>query len=193
MKLGILGISLLVGTASGAFAAPTAYVLSKDHTDVSFRISHAGFTMKHGWFADISGSMMLDPDHLDSGSVDITVATNSIATNHAKRDRDLQSSGFLDAVQYPTMHFVSTKVVRKGKNKLDVQGTLTLHGVTKPLVLHAIANRVGASPFGKVQTAGFSATGTLKRSDYGINTMIPMIGDEVVLEVDAEFAVPKTP
>ena len=71
------------------------------------------------------------------------------------------------------MHFLSTKVVQTGTNKLDVTGTLTLHGITKPLVLHATVNRVGPSPFGNAPTAGFSATGTLQRSEYGIKELIP--------------------
>jgi polyisoprenoid-binding protein YceI len=191
VKVGIIGITLLACATSTAFAAPSAYELNKDHTDVTFRINHAGFTMKHGSFADISGTLKLDADHLDASSVDVTVAIDSIGTNQAKRDHDLQSDKWLDAVQYPTMHFVSTRVVRKGANKLDVAGTLTLHGVSRPLVLHATVNRIGASPFGGTQTAGFSATGTLKRSDYGIQGLIPMIGDDVAIEIDAEFAVPK--
>jgi polyisoprenoid-binding protein YceI len=79
-----------------------------------------------------------------------------------------------------------------GTNKLDVAGTLSLHGVTKPLILYATVNRIVSSPFGGAQTAGFSATATLKRSEYGIKELIPMIGNEVTIEIDAEFAVPKT-
>jgi len=191
MKIATLGKALLICWASNALAATNEYQLKKDHTDVSFRISHAGFTMKHGSFADISGILNLDADHLDASSVDVTVAINSIATNDERRDRDLRSARFLDADQYPTMHFASKKVVQTGKNRIDVTGLLTLHGVTKPLILHATVNRLGPSPFGNAQTAGFSATGNLKRSDYGISGLIPIIGDEVVIEIDAEFAVPK--
>ena len=182
----------LLACAASAYAAPTAYVLKEDHTDVTFRISHAGFTMKHGSFGKMAGTLNLDSDHLEASSVDVTVAINSISTNHAKRDSDLQSDKWLDAAQYPAMHFVSTKVTRFGTDKIDVAGTLTLHGISKPLVLHATVNRIGASPFGNAQTAGFSATGSLKRSDYGINQLIPMIGDDVTIEIDAEFGVPKT-
>jgi polyisoprenoid-binding protein YceI len=191
MKIGIIiGIALPLCTAP-AFAAPVAYELKKDHTDISFKISHAGFTMKHGSFADITGSLNFDADHLDAGSVEVTVAINSILTNHVKRDHDLQGPNFLDAVQYPTMRFASTKVVQTGTDKLDVTGTLTLHGVSKPLTLHASINRIGPSPFGNAQTVGFSATGSLNRSDYGIKAALPMIGDEVAIDIDAEFAVPK--
>jgi polyisoprenoid-binding protein YceI len=192
MKGSIIGVPLLVCAVSTAFGAPFAYELNEAHTDVTFRINHAGFTMKHGSFANISGTLNLDADHLDASAVEVTVAINSISTNHAKRDHDLQAANWLDAVQYPAMHFVSNKVTFMGTNKLDVAGTLSLHGVTKPLILHATVNRIGSSPFGGAQTAGFSATATLKRSEYGIKELIPMIGNEVTIEIDAEFAVPKT-
>jgi polyisoprenoid-binding protein YceI len=105
LKAIMIGIPLLVCAAPTAFAAPVAYQLKTDHTDVTFRIDHAGFTMKHGWFTDIFGTLNLDANHLDASSVDVTIAMNSIATNHEKRDHDLQSPNFLDAVQFPTMHF----------------------------------------------------------------------------------------
>jgi polyisoprenoid-binding protein YceI len=116
---------------------------------------------------------------------------NSIGTNHEKRDHDLQGPNFLDAVQFPTMHFVSTKVVKNGTTKFDLIGNLTMHGVTQPLTLHAVVNRIGPTPFGNAPTAGFTATGILKRSDYGVKGLLPLIGDEVAIDVDAEFAVPK--
>ncbi len=191
MKILMFAIPLLLGAPCSAWAAPITYALKPDHTDVTFKINHAGFTMKHGWFSEMSGTLNLDADHLDASSVDVTVVTTSIRTNHEKRDADLQSPGFLDAARYPTMHFVSTRVAQVAPDKLEVIGTLTLHGVEKPLVLHATVNRVGPSPFGNAPTAGFSATAILKRSDYGISGMIPMIGDEVVIEIDAEFAVPR--
>jgi polyisoprenoid-binding protein YceI len=191
MKIGALTIAVFALASSQAFGAPVSYELNKDHTDITFQISHAGFTMKHGSFAEMSGTLNLDAEHLDVSSADITVAMNSIKTNHEKRDNDLQSPKFLDSVQYPTMHFASTKVFQTGTNKLDVVGNLTLHGVTKPLTLHATVNRIGPTPFGNAQTAGFSASGTLKRSDFGITGMIPMLGDEIAIAIDAEFSVPK--
>jgi polyisoprenoid-binding protein YceI len=191
LNVAIMGTLLAVYSASSASSAPVTYELNQDHVDVAFRINHAGFTMKHGSFSGISGALKLDAEHIEGSSVDITIAVNSIATNNAKRDQMLQSSRFLDAAQYPTMHFVSTKVVQQGSGMLDVVGDLTLHGVTKPLTLHAKVNKIGKSPFGNKQTAGFSATGTLNRTDFGIAAMVPMIGDQVELDIDAEFAVPK--
>jgi polyisoprenoid-binding protein YceI len=89
------------------------------------------------------------------------------------------------------MHFVSTKTVVVGPTLLDVTGDLTLHGVTRPIVLHTKVNLIGKSPFGGGQTAGFSAESALKRSDFGMKEAIPMIGDDIVIVIDAEFAVPR--
>jgi polyisoprenoid-binding protein YceI len=192
MKTLIVGSALCIVLASSTMAAPVKYNLNKDHTDITFRISHAGFTMKHGSFEDMSGTLTLDAGHLDASSVEVGVAMNSIVTNHVKRDHDLQGANFLDAGHFPDMRFVSTKVVKTGATTLDITGDLTLHGVTKPLLLHTTINKIGPSPFGQAQTAGFTATGALKRSDYGIKEAIPMIGDDVAIEIDAEFVVPKT-
>jgi len=175
--------------SSHAWAAPVSYELNKDHTDVTFTINHAGLSMKHGSFSEVSGNLQLDADHLEASSVQITVAVKSIYTSHVKRDQDLQSAQFLDVSAFPTMYFVSKKVTSVGASKLDVTGDLTLHGITRPLVLHATINKIGKSPFGGTQTAGFTVTGALKRSDFGITTLVPLIGDEVSIVIDTEFAV----
>jgi len=85
------------------------------------------------------------------------------------------------------MKFVSTKVTPGPKQALLIEGNLTLHGVTKPLTLNATLNKVGANPFDHKPTLGFSATGSLKRSDFGMSTYLPMIGDVVTIAIDAEF------
>jgi polyisoprenoid-binding protein YceI len=191
MKSGLIAAPLATIWMSAALAAPVSYEINKDHVDVTFTISHAGFSMKHGSFADVSGTLQLDADHIEASSVDVSVGMKSIYTSNARRDEDLQGARFLDTVQFPTMHFVSTKVTRVDPANLDVTGNLTLHGITRPLVLHARINMIGKSPFGGVQAAGFMAVGALKRSDFGMKTMIPLIGDDVAIVIDTEFAVPQ--
>jgi len=188
MRLAIALSAILVVTTPVAWSAPVTYTMNRDHTDLSFEIDHAGFSMKHGWFTDLNGTLKLDSERLDASSVDITVGAGSIATNHELRDRELRGKGFLDAEQFPTLRFVSTKVTRTGPEALDVLGVLTLHGVSKPLLLHVRVNRLAISPFTKLPAAGFSAEGTLKRSEYGILTLIPLLGDEVKIGIDAEFS-----
>src|SRR6202012_5119789 len=113
--------------------------------------------------------------------------TASVDTGFPARDTDLKSEKFLDVVKYPQMRFESTKGTVDADQTLRIDGQLTLHGVTKPLTLHAKLNKAAPNPFDKRPTLGFSATGLLKRSDFGIATYIPMIGDEVSIAIDAEF------
>jgi polyisoprenoid-binding protein YceI len=190
MKLARALSAILVAAAPVASAAPVSYAMIKDHTDLTFTIDHAGFSLKHGWFTDLDGTLMLDPDHLEASSVAITVNARSIATNHELRDKELRGPGFLDTDKFPTLGFVSSRVTSTGPDSLDVEGNLTLHGVTKPLLLHTKVNRIASSPFTHLPAAGFSARGTLKRSDYGILAIIPLIGDEVAITIDVEFSAP---
>jgi polyisoprenoid-binding protein YceI len=191
MRLSLCLAAAGVLAASSAQAAPQTYKLVKDHVNVTFSINHIGFSNTHGWFREPDGTLVLDADKPEASKVDITVNTASIDTNQAQRDKDLSGGQWLDVAKFPTMHFVSTKVTRTGQDTADVTGDLTLHGVTKPLVLKTKLNKLGPSPFGGTPTVGFSATGSLKRSDYGIATFLPNIGDEVQIVIDAEFNQPK--
>ena len=181
---------LCLGVATAASAADT-YHLEKTHVDLLFSISHAGFTEKHGSFRDLDATLQYDDAKPENSQVTVVVKTDSLDTAFAARDKDVKSDKFLDVAQYPEMRFVSTKVTREPDQTLRIDGQLTLHGVTKPLTLHAKLNKEAPNPFDKRPTLGFSATGSLKRSDFGIATYIPVIGDEVSLTIDAEFNRPK--
>ena len=121
----------------------------------------------------------------------MVVRVASIDTGFEARDNDLRSDKFLNAAQFPEMRFESLRVTRAGTDGLRIEGTLTLHGVTKPLTLDATLNKVGPNPFDQRPTLGFSARGTLKRSEFGISTFLPFIGDDVLITIDAEFNRPK--
>lgn len=177
--------------AALAIASPSeaadAYNIDKNHADLLFSIDHAGFTHKHGSFRDFSGALQYDEAKPENSKIEVTVQTASLDTAHPGRDQDLKSEKFFDTSKYPQMRFESTKVVPGKNQELRVEGTLTLHGVTKPLVLNAKLNKSGPNPFDKTPTLGFSATGVLKRSDFGMTTFLPMIGDVVEIEIDVEF------
>jgi polyisoprenoid-binding protein YceI len=174
-------------SGSNLHGAPVPFVLSRDHTDVVFEISHVGYSMKHGWFRDMAGTLSFDAQKPESSSVDVTIKSGSIDTNNRQRDKDLSSANFLDAEKFPDLHFVSTKVIRSGNQTLEIEGDLTLHGITKPMVLHTKLNKLGPNPFTHGATVGFTAHGSLMRSDFGIASMIPLLGDEVSIIIDAEF------
>jgi len=177
---------IALGSASGALATET-YQLEKTHADLLFSIDHAGFTQKHGSFRDFDGTLQYDAAKPENSKVEITVKTASLDTALPARDKDLTSENFLDVAKYPEMRFVSTKVVPGPNQELRIEGDLTLHGVTKPITLQAKLNKVGPNPFDKRPTLGFSAGGSLKRSDFGMSRAIPLIGDVVTITIDVEF------
>ena len=182
-------IILLTGIALGAtpFASADTYRLEKSHADLLFSVDHAGFTAKHGLFHDFDATLQYDAGHVAASHVMVTVKTASIDTGLEQRDGDLKGAQFLDVQKFPEMTFVSTRVTPGPGGTLVIEGDLTLHGTTRPITLNATLNKAAPNPFSKKPTLGFSATGSLKRSDFGVSTFVPIIGDVVTLTIDAEF------
>lgn len=179
------------GATSAALAAET-YQIEKTHADLLFSIDHAGFTQKHGSFRDFDGTLQFDAAKPENSKVEVIVKTDSLDTALPARDKDVKGEMFLDTAKYPEMRFVSTKVVPGANQELRIEGNLTLHGVTKPVTLNAKLNKVAPNPFDKKPTLGFSATGSLKRSDFGMDKYVPIIGDAVTIRIDVEFNRPVT-
>ncbi|PLR22644.1 polyisoprenoid-binding protein [Caulobacter zeae] len=198
MKILIASTALALTLATGAIAAgglntnpsavtPGAYVVEPSHTRVQFAVSHIGFTQFFGDFTGAAGSLTLDPKTLAASKVDITLPVSSVSTTNKKLDEELKSADWLDAGAYPTIRFVSTKIVRTAPDKATITGDLTLHGVTKPVTLQAKFNGSGVNPLDKAYTVGFDATATFKRSEFGVKTYLPMIGDETSVRISAAF------
>lgn len=188
-------VAVVLLTASAAAAADTnpaavqagRYAVETSHTRVQFSVSHMGFSNWYGDFTGVTGSLTLNPAAIASAKVDITVPVASVSTTNATLDGELKSADWFDAGRYPTIRFVSTKVVQTAPGKADITGDLTFHGVTKPVVLAATFIGAGDNPMSKAYTVGFDATATLKRSDFGVKTYVPMIGDETSLRISAAF------
>lgn len=185
--------SLVLGGTASSVALAETYQLEKTHVDLLFSINHAGFTEKHGSFRELDATLDYDAGKPGNSRVTVTVKTASVDTALPARDADLKGERFLDVQKYPEMRFVSTRVTPGANESLRIEGNLTLHGVTKPLTLQARLNKAGPNPFDKKPTLGFSATGSLKRSDFGMSSYLPMIGDDVTLTIDAEFNRPVAP
>jgi polyisoprenoid-binding protein YceI len=197
MKM-IFAAALLAGstTLAAAQAVPGqnpatvnagAYSVEPNHTRVLFAVSHMGFTTWYGEFTNVSGSLTLAPKAVSKSTLDITIPTATISTSNAKLDGELKGPEWLDATQYPTIEFKALHVVKTGKDTAKIIGDLTLHGVTKPVTLNAVFNGAGVNPLSKQYTVGFNATGEIKRSDFGVKTYVPLIGDEVTLTISAAF------
>jgi polyisoprenoid-binding protein YceI len=185
--------SSLVGTL--ALAAPLAIaqtstlVPDKAHSEVDFSILHMSLSNIHGRFGIMSGTIVLNESDITKSTVEITIDVNTVDTGVAPRDADLKSPNFFDVAQFPTASFISTSVAKNGKG-LTVSGNLTLHGVTKPVVLQ-VEGPVGPVPgMDKKPHSGFSATTTIHRTEFGIATKYPaaVIGDEVRLNIDLDAA-----
>jgi polyisoprenoid-binding protein YceI len=180
-------LALLSALFLSAPALADTYEIDPAHTHVGFQISHLGFSETYGVFKNVSGTLTLDEKKPAASAVDVTIDVASIDTASDQRDEHLKGPDFFDVAKYPTMTFKSTKVKVTGKNTATVTGDLTLHGVTKPVSLLVKLNKAGESPIAKGRyVAGFSALGKLKRSDFGIKTYLPMIGDEVTIAISSE-------
>lgn len=177
----------LAFTLPAAAQAADTYQIDAAHTHVGFTISHLGFSETYGVFKNVSGTLTLDQAKPQASKVDVTIDVASIDTASEGRDEHLKGPDFFDIAKYPAMTFKSTKVKVTGKDTATVTGDLTLHGVTKPVGLVVKFNKAGESPIAKGRyVAGFSALGKLKRSDFGIKTYLPLIGDEVTIAISTE-------
>jgi len=184
-KSALLATALLAGSLSPAFAAPETYAIEQTHTEVTFFWTHFGFSKPSGKFMNAVGTLVLDEADPAKSSVDVSFAIDGLNTGVAALDGHLKSKDFFDAATYPTATFKSTKVDVTGKETAKVTGDLTIHGVTKPVTLDVTLNKIGANMKG-VKTAGFSATGQIKRSDFGIGAYVPAVSDEITLVITSE-------
>ena len=163
------------------------YRVEPTHTQIQFSLLHMGFSYYSGMFSNVSGTLQLDPAKPTAAKLDVTIPIGSVATTSTKLDGELKSPAWFDAAAYPTATFVSTSVTLKGKAGAEIVGTLTLHGVSRPETLVARFVGAGVNPLDKTYTIGFEATGTIRRSDFGIKTYVPLIGDDVRLTIAAAF------
>lgn len=177
----ILATVAALALSTSALFADT-YKADTAHSVAAFKIQHDGVADVYGLITGISGSVSLDGD---SGSVDITAKVDTLTTGVAARDKHLKSEDFFAVAQFPTITFKSTKFAKTGDGTYDVTGSLTLHGVTKEVTVKATVTAEGKGMKGEV-VRGFNTTFTVKRSDYGIEKFIPVVGDEVTLMVSIE-------
>ena len=161
------------------------------HTNVEFTVRHMMISNVKGQFQKTAGTISVNGNDPASAQIDATIDASSVDTRVEQRDMHLKSPEFLDVAKYPTITFKSTKVEADGPNKWKVTGDLTLHGVTKPVVLDVESSGAPVSMGGKTH-AGASATTKIKRSDFGLtwNKALEsggvVVGDEVAISIDVE-------
>lgn len=180
----LLGVAAAL-LVSFPLQAAEQLILDKEHSYVLWHINHLGFSTQAGkWY--VSGTVLLDKDHPKNSKVDATIDVAHMITGIPELDKHLKGKLFFDVEHYPVATFVSDKVEVTGEHTANVRGLLTLHGVTKPVTLSVALNKVGKNPINDRMTVGFNATTQLKRSDFGINTLLPDLGDDVRIEIGAE-------
>jgi polyisoprenoid-binding protein YceI len=184
-----LALLFLVAAAVPARAADAPqYSFDKIHTQVLFFVSHVGFSQQMGKFPGISGGFSFDPDDWSQAKADAIIEVKSLYLGDKDWEKKILSDEFFDAEKYPTMHFASERVEKVDAKNMKVHGSLTLRGVTQPVVLDVRVNRVGRHSFSMHNAAGFSATATIKRSDFGMSHLLPAVGDEIQIRLEVEGA-----
>jgi len=178
-------VTLLAG-ATNAVAAD--YTIDLTHSHILFMVDHLGFAKMVGLFTNFGGKFSFDPENIPGSKLIVTIRTDSLQTQFTARDKDLKGADWFDVAEFPEMNFVGTEFVRKDDHTGTITGKLTLHGTTKPVTLAVILNKVGQNPFDKQNSVGFSARGSLKRSDFGIRAFLGSIGDDVdfIIEIEAK-------
>jgi polyisoprenoid-binding protein YceI len=173
--------------ANAAAAAADSYTLDPTHTFPRFEISHFGFSTHRGQFNKTTGKLVLDRA-AKTGSVEITVQTASVGTGDPKLEEHLRSADFFNVEKFPTMVFKAKTVKFNGDVPASAEGELTLLGVTKPLTLTISRVKCAPHPMMKKDACGAEVTGMLKRTDFGMKTYVPNLGDEVTLHIQIEAA-----
>lgn len=185
-----LVLGLILSFTSLTQAAPQTFKLDPSHTYVLWRIKHLGFSTQSGkWYA--SGTLVLDKDNPKNDKVNAIIDVADVVTGLPELDKHLRSDQFFNTLKYPTATFVSNKVTLVNDKAAKVSGMLTLRGVSRPVTLNVVFNQMGQNPITDNNTVGFSATGQIKRSDFGMTAFLPLLGDEVQLDIEAEAFQPK--
>ena len=189
MKRLALVTGILALAAPLALAQYSTWNSDPNHSEVDFSIRHAGVSNVHGRFGNVNAALVYNEADVTKSTVTATIDIGTVNTGVAARDTDLVSEKFFEAVKFPFATFTSTNVAKNG-NKLTVAGNLTVHGVTKPVVLDVEGPSTPVEGMKDHKPhSGFTATTTISRTAFGIGTAVPtaMVGDEVKLTIELEI------
>lgn len=205
MRMTLLAVTTALCVSTSAFAAdekgpkPTPvstdisvapageYVVEKSHASILFKVNHMGFADYTMRFNDFDATINLNPTAPEKSTVSATIKPASLDSNNPKLTEHTAGTDFFNVAKYPTITFTSTKIEKTDANHGKIYGDMTMLGVTKPVVLDATFNAGGQHSFFKKYDIGFNATTTIKRSDFGMSFGIGMVGDNVDVEINAEF------
>jgi polyisoprenoid-binding protein YceI len=179
-----LGAALF--SASAALAEAEKYMLDASHSQIVFSYDHLGFSTTWGMFSGFEGEIMFDQANPAASSVSVSMPVKSMLTGWEGRFQHFMSKDFFDAADDEMVSFASTGIEVTGESTAKITGDLTLNGVTKPVVLDAVLNKTGDHPMANKPWAGFSATTSVLRSDFGLGMFAPYVSDEVAIQISIE-------
>jgi len=193
MKKLITSIAAIIALALPLVASAATWTIDPDHSSVGFKVKHLMVSNVRGSFDKHNGSVDINDKDITKSKVEVTIDTASINTNVQKRDDHLRSADFFDVAKYPTMTFVSKKVAKAGNDKLKVTGDLTLHGVTRQVVLDVDPlSKESKDPWGNIRR-GTTATTKIDRKDFGLTwnkgleTGGVLVGEEITINLEIEM------
>jgi polyisoprenoid-binding protein YceI len=173
------------------FSEPQTWQIDPNHTAAQFSVKHLGISTVRGVFEKTTGIITFDPAYPTKTSIDATIDASTVNTRVQMRDNDLRSPHFLEVEKYPTITFKSTRAEAAAAGKLKVTGDLTIHGVTKQVVLDVDTSSPPITdPTGKGLRMGANATTKINRNDFGITTMPGIVGDDIQIILDVELTRP---
>jgi polyisoprenoid-binding protein YceI len=160
------------------------YTLDTAHTQIKFGVSHMGFSTTRGSFRDFSGNFSFDPEAPEASSAEVVIQTASLDVDDEEWNGHLTAGDWFNVGEFPTMTFTSTSIESTGDGTMNINGELTMLGVTRPVTLNTTLNKIGEQ-MGKAKS-GFSATTTIDRTQWGLDTFAPVIGAEVSISIELE-------
>jgi polyisoprenoid-binding protein YceI len=163
------------------------YRLDPDHGHVTWSVNHLGFSTFTGQFTAAAAELTLDPKDLGKSELTATVDTGSVASGNARLDTELKGVDWFDTKTYGEASFKAKSVTVIGPQTARIDGDLTLHGKTAPIVISATFNNAGVDPVDKQYTVGFDAAAIIRRSTFGLTKFLPLVGDNVTLHLEGEF------
>lgn len=178
-------IAVMLGVPVVAQSNP--WHLDPPHSSAQFAVRHLGISTVRGTFTKLSGTARYDAADPKDNSVEVTIDTASVDTRVEMRDNDLRSDHFFDVQKFPTMTFRSTKIESAGIDKLKITGDLTIRGITKPVTLDVDGPSKPVNDGQGHSRMGVSAAGILNRTDFGMTGYQGVVGNEVMLTIDAEL------
>lgn len=178
-----LGIGLAAGTQ--AVAEQLSYAFDMSHSRIFFDVNHRGYSTMHGRFAEFAGTFRFDAEDPANSSLDVTIDPASIDMFHEGLNNHLKNPDFFDVEQYPALRFVSDRVEVLSDDRFTVHGQFTMLGQTHPLAFDVVLNQTGQGR-GGAPMAGFTATGTIDRTQYGMTYGAPLVGTDVAFRIEIE-------